>query len=89
MPKTRRILLLVSLQRSLTELYSALNPSIEDDGIPALIILRKLRFLTILGTAIAMPGLRRLGATFYGRKTPVELEVPRDCEIYLDRRSSA
>ena len=77
--------LLVSLKRSLTELDIALNPSIDDDAIPTLIILRKLRFLTILGTSVAMTGIRRLAATFYGRKKSVELEIPRECEIYLDR----
>ncbi|KAH8101836.1 hypothetical protein BXZ70DRAFT_79817 [Cristinia sonorae] len=79
------IYLLVPLKRSLTELDIAFNPAVTDDAIPALLILHKLRFLTVLNTGIGMPGLRAFCAAIVGRKHSMELEVPRECEIYVER----
>lgn len=80
------VFLLVSLKRSLIELDVAFNPSINNDAVPALIILRKLRFLTLLDTRITMVGLRILCSAVQGNKYPIELEVPRECEIYVERK---
>ncbi|TCD67810.1 hypothetical protein EIP91_011938 [Steccherinum ochraceum] len=79
------IYLLVPLKRTLAELDVAFNPAITDDCIPALLILRKLRFLTLLGTEVGMPGLRKFCAVARSRKQSLELEVPRECEIYVER----
>ncbi|CAL1715860.1 unnamed protein product [Somion occarium] len=79
---------LVSLKRSLTELDIAFNPDIDDDAIPALIVLHKLRFLTLLDTHVAMPGLRRFCAAVNQRAHTIELEVARQCEIYIEKLGS-
>lgn len=77
---------LVALKRSLTELDIAFNTDIDDDAIPALILLHKLRFLTILDTHVGMPGLRRFCAAAIKRPHTIELEVPRQCEIYVESK---
>ncbi|KAI0069802.1 hypothetical protein K474DRAFT_1693993 [Panus rudis PR-1116 ss-1] len=79
------IFYLVSLKRSLTELDIAFNTGISDDAVPALILMHKLRFLTLLDTSIEMPGLRRLCAAITSRRHLIELEVPRECELYIEK----
>ena len=86
MNSSDRVFYLVSLKRSLTELDVAFNTGIDDDAISALVCLSKLRFLTLLDTRVGMPGLRRLCAAITQRSYAVELEVPRQCEIYIDSK---
>ena len=86
MNQSTSVFYLVSLKRSLTELDVAFNTGIDDDAIPALVCLLKLRFLTLLGTRVGMPGLRRLCAAIAQRPYAVELEVPQRCEIYIDSK---
>ncbi|GBE90107.1 hypothetical protein SCP_1801310 [Sparassis crispa] len=73
---------LVALKRTLAELDLALNPHIDDDAIPALFALPKLRFVSLFDTSVRMPGLRRLAAARGGRA--LDIEVPRACEEYVD-----
>ena len=86
MNQSTSVFYLVSLKRSLTELDVAFNTDIDDDAIPALVCLLKLRFLTLLDTRVGMPGLRRLCAAIAQRPYAVELEVPQRCEIYIDSK---
>ncbi|KAK7678594.1 hypothetical protein QCA50_018466 [Cerrena zonata] len=79
---------LVALKRSLTELDIAFNTDIDDDVVPALILLYKLRFLTLLDTRVGMPGLRRFCAAAIERPHTMEMEVPRQCEIYVEKMGS-
>ncbi|EMD33463.1 hypothetical protein CERSUDRAFT_126177 [Gelatoporia subvermispora B] len=76
---------LVALRRTLAQLDVSLNPEIDDDVTAPLILLTKLQYLSLLGTAISMVGLRRLTLSSNDRpsKTSLDLEVPRACEDYL------
>ncbi|KAK7017350.1 hypothetical protein R3P38DRAFT_2635246 [Favolaschia claudopus] len=74
---------LLALKRSLLQLSIAINPHIDDDAIPAIILLAKLSFLTILDTAIDMPGIRRLAQTIYDEARIIDIEVPSACEQYV------
>ncbi|KAJ6611164.1 hypothetical protein B0H10DRAFT_2165919 [Mycena sp. CBHHK59/15] len=82
------IYLLVSLKRSLLELSIAYNPHIDDDAVPALILLSKLSFLTIFATSIDMPGLRRLAQTIFDERRSTDIEIPLVCDRYLDNLAS-
>lgn len=82
---------LVALKRSLTELDIALNPRVDDDAIPALITLPKLRFVSLFDTSMRMPGFRRLAVALRSRmdRERIQVEVPRECEEYLESKSLA
>lgn len=75
---------LVALRRSLLQLSIATNPHIDDDAIPAILMLSKLSFLTILDTSVDMPGIRRLAQTIYDERRVIDIEVPSACETYID-----
>ncbi|KAJ7315335.1 hypothetical protein DFH08DRAFT_715623 [Mycena albidolilacea] len=75
---------LVALKRSLLQLSIATNPHIDDDAIPALVLLSKLFFLTILDTSIDMPGIRRLAKTIYDERRIIDIEIPSECDRYID-----
>ncbi|KAJ6578054.1 hypothetical protein B0H19DRAFT_1208086 [Mycena capillaripes] len=79
---------LVALRRSLLQLSIATNPHIDDDAVPAILMLSKLSFLTILDTSIEMPGLRRLAQTIYEERRVIDIEIPSECETYVDNLSS-
>ncbi|KAJ7651061.1 hypothetical protein FB45DRAFT_1018418 [Roridomyces roridus] len=78
------VYLLVSLRRSLLQLSIAVNPHIDDDAIPAIIMLSKLSFLTILDTNIDMPGIRRLAETISEESRIIDIEMPSPCETYIN-----
>ncbi|KAF7311901.1 hypothetical protein MIND_00201400 [Mycena indigotica] len=78
---------IVALRRSLLQLSIATNPHIDDEAIPALILLSKLSFLTILDTSIDMPGLRRLAKVVQDERRMIDIEVPTSCESYIDALS--
>lgn len=78
------IFLLTPLKYTLTELSVATNPYIDDDAIPAITLLAKLTFLSILDTSIEMPGLRRLANTIDKEQRVVDIEIPETCETYID-----
>ncbi|KAJ7646206.1 hypothetical protein B0H17DRAFT_959163 [Mycena rosella] len=79
---------LVALKRSLLQLSIATNPLVDDDAIPALLLLPKLSFLTILDTAITMPGLRRLAQGIAEAHRVLDIEVPAPCERYVENLSA-
>ncbi|KAF7327329.1 hypothetical protein MKEN_00310400 [Mycena kentingensis (nom. inval.)] len=74
----------VALRRSLLQLSIATNALIDDDAIPALIMLSKLSFLTILDTRIDMPGLRRLAKVIYDERRVIDIEITSACESYIN-----
>ncbi|KAF9048813.1 hypothetical protein BJ165DRAFT_1343694 [Panaeolus papilionaceus] len=78
------IFLLVPLKRTLTRLSLAANPHVGDDSVPALILLRELVFLSIIGTSIEMGGLRRLAKAIHTEKRIMDIEIPTICETYID-----
>ncbi|OBZ72512.1 hypothetical protein A0H81_07389, partial [Grifola frondosa] len=87
---------LCALKRTLTELDIAFNHRIDDDVIPALLSLPKLRFLSLIETSVAMPGLRKLAVAFKEREDrsgndpsyKVQVEIPYACEDYISKLSS-
>ncbi|KAJ7146769.1 hypothetical protein C8R44DRAFT_758128 [Mycena epipterygia] len=79
---------LVSLRRSLLQLSIANNSRIDDDAVPAILLLSKLSFLTILGTSIEMPGIRRFAQTIFDDRRVIDIEIPFACELYVDNMAS-
>jgi hypothetical protein len=84
-----RIFHLVALKRSLLQLSIATNPHIDDDAVTAIIMLCKLSFLTILDTSIGMPGLRTLAQNILDDRRVIDIEIPSDCERYIQSTSHA
>ena len=78
----------MALKRTLTELDIAFNPNINDDAIPALMILRKLQYLAFQQTSVTMIGLRRIARAVQEQKRDLEIEVPRICEDYISSEAS-
>ncbi|KAJ7595501.1 hypothetical protein C8J56DRAFT_1115426 [Mycena floridula] len=78
------IFLLIPLKYTLTQLSIANNSDINNDSVPALILLSKLSFLSILDTSIGMEGLRRLAQVINNEARVVDIEIPEPCEAYID-----
>ena len=78
------VFLLVSLKQTLTQLSLAKNPDIDDDAVPAILLLSKLSFLSIFDTSIEMIGLRRLAETIFEDNRTMDVEIPFVCEAYID-----
>jgi len=79
-----RVFLLVSLKENLETLHLSFNLKIDDDAIPAIILLKELEFLSIYGTSIGMPGLRKLTQTIIEEGRTPAVEIPEACEKYID-----
>ncbi|KIM39316.1 hypothetical protein M413DRAFT_415939, partial [Hebeloma cylindrosporum] len=79
------VFLLVSLKRTLTRLSIASNPDIDNEAVPALLLLSNLSFLSILDTAIDMVGLRRLADFIHKTDQMVDIEIPYACQEYVDK----
>ena len=77
---------MVSLKQTLTQLSLAKNPDIDDDAVPAILLLSKLSFLSIFDTSIEMIGLRRLAETIFEDNRTMDIEIPLVCEAYIDSR---
>ena len=75
--------LLVALKPTLSQLYLNQNPAIDDDAIPALIILDRLSVAALSGTSVTMDGMRRLAAAALAREQDLYLTVPDECTQYL------
>jgi len=78
------VFLLVNLKEKLRYLDLAQNPKIDDDAIPAILLLTNLEYLSILATGIDMPGLRRLATVVYAEDRDIDIEIPFRCEKYID-----
>jgi hypothetical protein len=78
----RSVFHLLALRHTLSFLHLEDNPRITDDAAPALVLLGKLRFLSLVGTGLCMPGLRRFALHTPAR---VALIIPAACEAYLVR----
>lgn len=61
-----RICHLVSLRRSLIELYIGANPRVDDDVITPLLMLSKLSRLSVVDTGVSIQGLRRFAVSVDG-----------------------
>ncbi|KAF9007379.1 hypothetical protein BDQ17DRAFT_1539788 [Cyathus striatus] len=78
------IFLLVPLKHTLHQLTIATNPHIDDESIPAILLLSNLTFLSILDTSITMDGLRRFSKTIVEEKRVIDIEIPFACEMYIE-----
>ncbi|KAG1857914.1 hypothetical protein C8R48DRAFT_606842 [Suillus tomentosus] len=78
------IFLLVTLKEKLSYLNLAHNPKIDDDAIPAILLLTNLGYLSIQATGIDMPGFRRLAAVIHAEDRVIDIEIPFRCEKYID-----
>ena len=56
----------------------------DDDAVPALILLQKLSYLSVLDTTIGMAGLRRFAQVIMDEDRNMEIEIPQECEDYID-----
>lgn len=65
---------LIALKRTLTRLSLASNPDINNDAVPALLLLSKLSLLSILRTGIDEDGLFRLPQFIQEANQPVDGE---------------
>ncbi|PSS34015.1 hypothetical protein PHLCEN_2v1919 [Hermanssonia centrifuga] len=77
------IFLLIPLKRCLVDLDIANNSLIDDDSISAILMLIKLQFIGLYGTAITMDGLRRIASHLKQTRRTMEVDVPEDCEEYI------
>jgi hypothetical protein len=68
----------------LTQLSLAKNPNIDNEAVPAILLLSNLSFLSIFDTSIEMIGLRRLAKTIFEDNRTVNVEIPFVCEAYID-----
>ena len=68
------------------DLSIASNPLIDDDAAPALLLLSRLSYLSIIDTGIGMAGLRRLAETIYREDRAIAIEIPTVCEFYIDSK---
>ncbi|EGN99408.1 hypothetical protein SERLA73DRAFT_182380 [Serpula lacrymans var. lacrymans S7.3] len=82
------IFLLTGLKQTLTHLYLAFNPKINNDAIPVLEIFLSLSFLSLFDTGIDMSGLRRLALVICKDNRVVDIEIPVCCEEYIDNLQS-
>ncbi|KAM6494514.1 hypothetical protein JOM56_010875 [Amanita muscaria] len=76
------IYLLVPLRYTLADLNVARNPGIDDDAVPALLMLTGLLYLSIAETSIGMLGARRLLKDRGGKRTLIDL--PHSCHEYVE-----
>lgn len=80
------VFLLVPLKRTLTRLVLTANPDIGNDAVPAILLLSRLSFLSILDTGIDMVGLRRLAQYMVDHNHIMDIEIPFTCELYIDSK---
>lgn len=81
-----RVFLILALKHNLRHLDLSGNPSINDDSIPALILLHNLKYLSVFGTGVLMPGLRKLAVATKAGKRVMDIRIPTMCKDYIDRR---
>lgn len=80
------VFLLVPLKVTLTRLSLAHNIDINEDAVPAILLLLNLSFLSIVDTSIGMNGLRRLAELIHKYDRLVDIEIPFVCEDYVDSK---
>ena len=79
-----RICHLVSLRRSLIELYIGANPRVDDDVITPLLMLSKLSRLSVVDTGVSIQGLRRFAVSVDGAgQAHPRIHVSREWIDYL------
>jgi hypothetical protein len=62
---------------------------VDNDAVPALLVLVNLSFLSILATGITMSGLRRLALAIHQDSRAIDVQIPVACEQYIDSVSSS
>ncbi|TFK21468.1 hypothetical protein FA15DRAFT_645556 [Coprinopsis marcescibilis] len=82
------VFLLVPLKLTLTKLSLAYNPCVTSISVPALILLDRLVFLSLLETSVDIIGLRSLATVAFDEYRGVDIEIPSVCEAYIDNMES-
>ncbi|KAF8556542.1 hypothetical protein OG21DRAFT_1495494 [Imleria badia] len=75
---------IVALKHKLQYLDLSGNLSIDDDAIPALILLENLHYLSVARTGVLMPGLRRLAVSVKRGQRDMDVKIPSMCKDYID-----
>ena len=74
----------MALKHKLRHLDLSGNLTINDDAIPALVLLENLQYLSLLGTGVLMPGLRKLAVALKGGERFVDAKIPSMCKDYIN-----
>lgn len=74
----------MALKHKLRYLDLSGNLSIDDDSIPALILFENLRYLSVSGTGVLMPGLRKLAVAVKRGERVIDVKIPTTCKDYID-----
>ncbi|KAN0092623.1 hypothetical protein V8E55_003407 [Tylopilus felleus] len=79
-----RVFHTVALKHNLRYLDLTGNVLINDDSMPALILLENLQFLSVFETGVLMPGLRKLAVAVKGGKHVMDIVIPTVCKDYIN-----
>lgn len=79
---------MVRLKWSLKELYVDGNPRIDDESVGPILLLTRLRYLSVINTSVGMLGLRRLAADVFDNPRQFEIEAPEPCHEYIASENS-
>lgn len=79
-----RVFHIVALKHNLRYLDLTGNVLINDDSMPALILLENLQFLSVFETGVLMPGLRKLAVAVKGGKHVMDIVIPTVCKDYIN-----
>lgn len=64
-----------------------MNPDIDNEAVPAILILHRLSFLSIQDTGIDMAGLRKIAEVVDQEKRVIRIRLPFACENYIQSKS--
>lgn len=66
-----------------------MNPDINNEAVPAILILHRLSFLSIQYTGIDMAGLRKIADVVGQEKRVIRIRLPFSCENYIKSKSQS
>ncbi|KXN91758.1 hypothetical protein AN958_12372 [Leucoagaricus sp. SymC.cos] len=78
------VFVLVPLRETLQSLWISANPALDNDAVPAVMMLKKLDHLALDGTSVDIEGLRRLAETFHTNHRKVRVDIPQYCCHYME-----
>lgn len=60
-----------------------MNPDINNDAVPAILVLHRVSYLSIQDTGIDMAGLRKIAEVVDKDKRVIRIRLPFSCENYI------
>jgi len=66
-----------------------MNPGINNEAVPAILILHRLSFISIQYTGIDMAGLRKIADVVGQEKRVIRIRLPFSCENYIKSKSQS